>query len=1308
MATSRNCDTPQTPTEDITSSCVNCERPDSADNFVQCDNCDTWWHMSCAGVSESIEGRPWSCRKCVPDNASIRTVSSTTRAARLALQLEELEAKRALEKQSMEAEKRHLDEVFQLRKAQLECEEESMNHSQISMRQSLNQVRQWMEKCADPAVGDLSTASLSMPLPTSHVDPITEDNNPGRNVIFQTRQISSPLKHPSLQNVLQRTSMSTAYPVNQQSGPAPAAYNKRIQSGAVPKANIFDPAKGMHKPVGNPLPSVGPGSSLTLIEEKLANELGADGIIKPLCLMWTGNVTRMETTSKQVTLTISALNGNAKYKVEDARTVKELSLPKQTVSFERLMNRYRHLQGLPVASYENATPRLMIGVNNLNLIVPLRTKEGLRYEPVAVKTRLSWCVYGGKTTNDTTHTVNCHSCDCTVAQELHNTLKDYFALEDIATKEVPVLMSEEEKRAQCILEKTTIRIGKRFETGLLWRFDHIELPDSYNMALKRLECLEKKLAREPLLKEIVQEQLSAYQNNGYAHLATKDELLVADLKRVWYLPLGIVKNPRKPGKVRLIWDAAAKVKEISLNTMLLKGPDQLTSLPAVLLRFRPFKVGISADIKEMFHQISIRREDRHSQRFLWRSDPSHTPEIFLMDVATFGSSCSPASAQFVKNKNAEEIRERYPRAVKVIVENHYVDDCLESFESTEEAVRVSREMRMIHEEGGFLLRSWRSNSREVLKELEETNSAGTNTVVQGVAFERVLGLLWSTETDELYFSTMMSTEISLVDDNQRPTKRQILKCLMGFFDPLGLLSLFHIHGKMLLQDVWRSGIEWDELVSDRIFERWQKWTKLFEEVSDVRIPRCYFHQATVKRYDGLQLHVFVDASEVAYSVAVYFRLVNSDGVGECTLVSAKAKVAPLKPLSVPRMELQAAVLGSRLMKFVEEVHCLAIVQKYLWSDSATVLSWLRADHRRYKQFVACRIGELLTTTNVSEWRWVPSKSNPADAATKWGQGPKLTQDSMWFKGPEFLRGPEISWPIQKNSAVDTEEELRPCYSHSKVVLPKPVIDLDRFSKLSRVVRTAAYVARFLANLKRKQIGEEAVSGILTSEELKSAEYSLIRMVQWQAFPDEMAIFVKNQRDSAEKTGSIGKSSVIFQLSPILDDNGLLRVGGRIGKAPNINLEAKFPVILPRNHKFTVLLLDDYHRKFRDGNHETVTNEIRQKYYVPRLRRKAKRLHPITSFWETPVAFVSQQLSQRIQERTSWSQIQYQLDVFWRRWTREYLPTLTKRTKWFGDVKPVAEGDLVYIVDGDRRNGWERGRVQTVLKGADGKVRQAII
>ncbi|XP_058828027.1 uncharacterized protein LOC131687944 [Topomyia yanbarensis] len=155
MATNGNNETPQKPTGCVASSCTNCDRPDSADNFVQCDKCDAWWHMSCAGVSELVEGRPWSCRKCTPDNVSIRTVR--------------LEAKRALEKQMLEAEKRHLSQMFQLRKAQLECEEEHTDRSRISKRQSIDQVRQWMEECAEQAEGavrfstNLETASLSMP-----------------------------------------------------------------------------------------------------------------------------------------------------------------------------------------------------------------------------------------------------------------------------------------------------------------------------------------------------------------------------------------------------------------------------------------------------------------------------------------------------------------------------------------------------------------------------------------------------------------------------------------------------------------------------------------------------------------------------------------------------------------------------------------------------------------------------------------------------------------------------------------------------------------------------------------------------------------------------------------------------------------------------------------------------------------------------------------------------------------------------------------------------------------------------------------
>lgn len=303
------------------------------------------------------------------------------------------------------------------------------------------------------------------------------------------------------------------------------------------------------------------------------------------------------------------------------------------------------------------------------------------------------------------------------------------------------------------MEQTTIRVGEKFETGLLWKYDDVEFPNSYNMAVKRLECLERRMMRDPELATNLKTQIMEYQRKGYAHRATEEELAQANPKRVWYLPLGAVTNPRKPGKVRLIWDAAAKVDGISLNSMLLKGPDQLTSLPAVLSRFRQYTVAVSADIKEMFHQLLIRRPDRHSQRFLFRENLEDPIDIYLMDVATFGSTCSPASAQFVKNKNAEEFVDQLPRAVEGILENHYVDDYLDSFENEDEAEQVSREVRSIHQRGGFLLRNWLSNSSRVIHGLnEEEPKASKNLCLSGAEkSDRVLGMLWQTADDELWF-----------------------------------------------------------------------------------------------------------------------------------------------------------------------------------------------------------------------------------------------------------------------------------------------------------------------------------------------------------------------------------------------------------------------------------------------------------------------------------------------------------------------------------------------------------------------------
>ncbi|XP_055604078.1 uncharacterized protein LOC129752315 [Uranotaenia lowii] len=251
---------------------------------------------------------------------------------------------------------------------------------------------------------------------------------------------------------------------------------------------------------------------------------------------------------------------------------------------------------------------------------------------------------------------------------------------------------------------------------------------------------------------------------------------------------------------------------------------------------------------------------------------------------------------------------------------------------------------------------------------------------------------------------------------------------MNLFDPLGIVACFTIHGKILIQSVWRSGVQWDDPICDEEYGMWQRWIRLAPNLDKVKIPRCYFQGYRPSSYESLQLHVFVDAIELAYCAVAYFRILDDD-IPRCALVAAKTKVTPLRPQSIPRNELCSAVLGSRLMKSIVEYHSLKICRKFLWTDSLTVMAWLRADPRKYRQFVGFRVAEILSLTAVDDWYWVPSNLNIADQGTKWGDGPSFEPDRLWYNGPEFLLLPSEEWPKRKQPSEAPADELRTVYVH---------------------------------------------------------------------------------------------------------------------------------------------------------------------------------------------------------------------------------------------------------------------------------------
>ncbi|XP_062699205.1 uncharacterized protein LOC134284407, partial [Aedes albopictus] len=934
---------------------------------------------------------------------------------------------------------------------------------------------------------------------------------------------------------------------------------------------------------------------MTLLDQELADKLGLSGPVTPLGLRWTGGTERCEKNSRVVDLHITGTHTNAqKFQLSGVRTVEELMLPYQSLDMEQMIQRYPHCCNLPIESYSHVRPQILIGSKHAAAGLVLKSKEGNLDEPIAVKTRLGWTIYGGCSTDESTNIshYSFHVCETDAQNDelLHQTVKEYFSLDSLGiSKPGTKLLSTENQRAISLLQNLTKFNGKQYETGLLWRHDGTRLPDNKEMPLRRYFSLEKRMQNDFELATTLQNKMSEYQAKDYIRKLTNQELSNHYL-RVWYLPIFPVFNPNKPGKIRIVWDGAATNFGVSLNSALITGPDQLCSLFAILLKFREHAVGVTGDIREMYHQVLINEEDQQCQRFFWKGE-NNEPQVYVMNVMTFGANCSPACAQYIKNVNAERFVSAFPEAVDIIVNKHYVDDAMFSTDTPEHATRLAREIRQIHSSGGFEIRNWVSNSPQVLRALHEdiTEEKSMDLSTSPMATEKVLGMWWCTASDTFVYKIRWDRyEPDLLTGNLRPTKRQMLQILMSIFDPLGLIAHFLMYLKVLLQEVWRCGTQWDEKIEDTLFEKWRKWLQVLPQVESVKIPR-WFRSVETPDSCVVQLHTFVDASETGMAATTFLRF-SFNGTVVCTLAAAKTRVAPLKYHSIPRLELQSALIGARLAQTVADTLSYRINQRYYWTDSRDVLSWISSDHRRYSAFVAFRVSEILDTSGIKDWYWVPSKQNVADDGTKWQSQPDLSPESRWFVGPSFLYRCESEWPSPIVKCPPTDNELRHCFLAHHTHLD-PLIDVTTFSSWRRLHNVIAFVHRFTTNCRLKAKKQTTTTGPLTMQELYHAEGLLFRQAQRDDYADEVLLL--NKACSESQSNPLPKTSRLFKLSPWMDDRGVMRMRSRLTACQYITDETKKPVILPSHHPVTTLLITHYHKKFNHQNHEAIINEIRQ-------------------------------------------------------------------------------------------------------------------
>lgn len=957
------------------------------------------------------------------------------------------------------------------------------------------------------------------------------------------------------------------------------------------------------------------GSAPSMLTMELAQELGLSGTNEPLCLSWTDNRIKRVKNSERVSLTVSGVEENAEsICLRNVRTIPRaaLDLPKSSRDILQLQDQYPYLKDIKIPQPFDKKPDLLIGLEHAKLGLAKQTREGTWNEPVASRTSLGWVIHG-KQKFTTTPIIqrNFVVCECDHENQIHQLIENFFSTEAFGVNAVKKREAEDDKRAMEILEKSTKDLGGRFETGLLWKRNDSTLPDNKTMAMKRLLCFEKQLMRDKNLKEAVQKRIQENIENGFWKKMTNEAATKVG-PRTWYLPIFVVTNPHKPGKIRLVYDAAAKVNDISLNSELLPGPDMLKSIAGVLWRARVGKVAVSGDIKDMFHRVLICQPDQDSQRILWRDcDTNREPDTYILSVMSFGATSSPCSAQWVKNQNALRFADTHPRAVQSIVENHYVDDMFDSFEDETEAVKTSKAVIEIHEKGGFVIRNWISNSENVMTQLNgkpATSDAILSLDMKDDNIDKILGFYWDAKKDIFTFRlNFKRIDQKILLATRVPTKREVLRLVMAVFDPHGYTSPVLVHGKILLQSIWRQEIDWDQQLSVDLYQQFVHWLEDLKLIEKVAIPRCFSH--TLKMADRVEIHCFVDASEFAFAAVCYLRVKSADKI-EVSMIGSKNKVAPRKQLSIPKLELQACVLGTRLVTTIQKELPLKIDEKYFWSDSQTALAWISSDHRRYSQFVGNRVSEILDSTKMKNWRWISTRKNVADEATKRPKEINLSPSGRWMSGPNFLKLEEQEWEKSDFSCIPCEEELRSRFAGITKELKSQynTIQDQRFSNWNRLVRVCGWILR-VRNLCRGAHNKKLPRTLpltgttyekippLTASELKEAEGLLVKKVQWEAFADEIS-----QLSNGEP---IKKDNKLIPLSPFLDNDGVLRMKGRLDATPYITVDLKQPMILDKDHHITKLLVMAFHNRFHHQNTETVVNEMRQRFWVVGLRTLVK-------------------------------------------------------------------------------------------------------
>ena len=422
----------------------------------------------------------------------------------------------------------------------------------------------------------------------------------------------------------------------------------------------------------------------------------------------------------------------------------------------------------------------------------------------------------------------------------------------------------------------------------------------------------------------------------------------------------------------------------------------------------------------------------------------------------------------------------------------------------------------------------------------------------------------------------------------------MLSTVSAVFDPLGLVAPFTVVARVLLKDIWKiKGQQWDDPLPEDLSQRFNDWCTGLPLLQELTIPRAFFPGPI----DELELHMFGDSSQDVFCAVGFLRArCCQSSSTELSFVVGKARVAPMKAMTIPKLELQAALLAARLRRKILDALTIEVPQSFMWTDSTTVLQWL-ASVDRQPVFVANRVAEILESTTIDQWFHVPTADNPADVGTR-GIAADALAESSWVKGPGFLRTSD--WPFQPSKGsmyiapkveTATESEVPSQAFPVSSSIDEPVIVWARFSSYTKLIRIVAYVLRLSPRFRHFRTFS---SKIEDPAELDNAEKRLLYLSQMESFPDDISAVTSNK---SVKSGKLRLPSY----SPFLGSDNLLRSQSRLRRLADVSYDLKHPVLLDGKHPLISLMLVHLHRRYHHLGLDYVRAQVAQKFIILKIR-----------------------------------------------------------------------------------------------------------